>query len=187
MKRILIPTDFSVHAVTAARLGMQLAARTGAHVSLLHALHLFEHAAVPPAAAELYRSTAVQRRRTQLDATRTALLEDVDGIGIETILRVEEPVAGVLGFAEAWDADLIVMGTRGAGRGDRFLVGSVASRIARAARCPVLATYSDHADRIPDDGRFRRPLVAVDYSKFSATAIRLASALAAPAARVEMM
>lgn len=49
-----------------------------------------------------------------------------------------EPEAEILAAARRLDADLLVMGTRGAGAVGRFLLGTVAQAVARKAPCPVL-------------------------------------------------
>ena len=51
------------------------------------------------------------------------------------------PVEELLGAAE--DADMIVLGSRGAGGFTRLLLGSVSSQIAQHAPCPVLIVPPD--------------------------------------------
>jgi nucleotide-binding universal stress UspA family protein len=45
---------------------------------------------------------------------------------------------GILAFAREHGADLIVMGSRGAGAVDRYLLGSVSHKVTSMADCPVL-------------------------------------------------
>ena len=64
----------------------------------------------------------------------------------DTTLEVHEellegPAAeGLLKVAEARNADLIVMGTRGLGTLRGLLLGSVSSRVVQHAHCPVMVT-----------------------------------------------
>jgi nucleotide-binding universal stress UspA family protein len=44
----------------------------------------------------------------------------------------------ILGVAEGEDADMIVMGTHGRKGIDRILFGSVAEKVVKGAKCPVL-------------------------------------------------
>lgn len=44
----------------------------------------------------------------------------------------------LLAYSEKLQADLIIMGTHGRKGFDRFLFGSVAERVVKSARCPVL-------------------------------------------------
>lgn len=49
-----------------------------------------------------------------------------------------EPEVEILAAARRLDAELLIMGTRGAGAVGRFLLGTVAQAVARKAACPVL-------------------------------------------------
>jgi nucleotide-binding universal stress UspA family protein len=44
------------------------------------------------------------------------------------------------------DADMIVVGSRGAGGFKKLLMGSVSSQVSHHARCPVVVIPADHAD-----------------------------------------
>jgi nucleotide-binding universal stress UspA family protein len=87
------------------------------------------------------------------------------------------PADAILFASKEARADLIVTGTRGLSRLPRFLVGSVAERIARTSRTPVLAVPE------PTDEGGVRPirtiLCAVDFSPQSDAALGAAVALAA--------
>ena len=54
--------------------------------------------------------------------------------------------AAILDVADEVNADLIVIGTRGLGRVDRFLRGSVSARIANHARTSLMMIHSDDND-----------------------------------------
>lgn len=53
----------------------------------------------------------------------------------------EEPKRLLIAEAETWGADCIFVGSRGMGRIDRFLVGSVSSAVAARAHCSVEVVY----------------------------------------------
>ena len=65
---------------------------------------------------------------------------DIDAVGhfVE-----DHPAAAILQVAEEVDADLIVVGSRGLGRGTRFLRGSVSTRVAGHAKTSFLVIH-DH-------------------------------------------
>ncbi len=55
-----------------------------------------------------------------------------------TFTRVGNIKHEILGLAEEWNADLIIMGTHGRTGFDHFLSGSVAESVTRKSTCPVL-------------------------------------------------
>jgi nucleotide-binding universal stress UspA family protein len=59
---------------------------------------------------------------------------------VECDVRFGAPVEQILEEAEAWGADLIAMTTRGRGRIERALMGSVAEQVFRKA--PMAVTLS---------------------------------------------
>ena len=82
--------------------------------------------------------------------------------------------------AQTHGADLVVTGTRGAGFVRAGVLGSTAERVARRAVQPVLMV------RQLVHERYRRVLVAVDFSDWSLAAVRLAARVA-PGATLVLM
>ncbi|HJR02018.1 MAG TPA: universal stress protein [Methylomirabilota bacterium] len=60
------------------------------------------------------------------------------GVPVESVVRFGEPVAQILDEAEAFRADLIVVGTAGRSGIGRVLLGSVAERVFGRATVPVM-------------------------------------------------
>jgi nucleotide-binding universal stress UspA family protein len=58
------------------------------------------------------------------------------------VLVDHQPARAILQLADDVGADLIALGTRGAGAIGRMLVGSVADKVARGASIPVLFCHS---------------------------------------------
>jgi nucleotide-binding universal stress UspA family protein len=65
-------------------------------------------------------------------------------IRCETHTSDDDPASAILDLADEVDADLIVVGSRGLGRGRRFIHGSVSSRVATHARRSYLVVH--HAE-----------------------------------------
>ena len=59
----------------------------------------------------------------------------------DTLLRTGSPWEQVLGAATEVKAGLIVMGTHGRRRLERALLGSVAEKVVRMSRVPVLTVH----------------------------------------------
>jgi nucleotide-binding universal stress UspA family protein len=136
-KRVVIPLDGSALAEQALPHALAQARLFEAELILLQVLAPLPHSA-------LLGEPARERAQTSLNASACEYLERV-------VARVQEHdipvrVATVLGsphvkiseFAEANEADLIVMSTRGQSGLGRWLIGSVADRVVRGANVPVL-------------------------------------------------
>lgn len=63
---------------------------------------------------------------------------DLEGVEHETIEELGDPVSRLIDVCEQNDADLLVIGRRGAGLAERIILGSVADRLCHLATCPVL-------------------------------------------------
>ena len=89
----------------------------------------------PPPAESLGNALA-DAQRVVLEKTVQAV--DLSGVRYETIEEVGDPANQLAAFAESRDADLLVIGQRGAGLVERIMVGSVADRLLHIAKTPVL-------------------------------------------------
>jgi len=63
---------------------------------------------------------------------------DLEGVDYETVEELGDPVTRLLAVTEASDADIVVIGRRGAGLAERVILGSTADRLTHLAPCPVL-------------------------------------------------
>lgn len=131
--RILVPTDFSPSGDAAIALVRQKF--PGATCRLLHVLDP-QRVADPLAGA-----APVEAERASLAAELAARLDELARDGDERVVEVGAPVEAILADAEAWRADLIVMGTHGRTGLAHFLNGSVAERVARLSNRPVLIAH----------------------------------------------
>lgn len=59
------------------------------------------------------------------------------GFKVDTAVEVGDVRERIIDTAEAWHADLIVVGSHGQGGIESFLLGSVAESVARHAKCSV--------------------------------------------------
>jgi nucleotide-binding universal stress UspA family protein len=146
IKRIVVPTDFSVQANAALRYATELAKAVGAGISLVH---VAENPVEGSAWAGKLHSLAVdaQPLTGTWDAERQLKML-VDGLPAEfatgSWVRTGSVGAAIITFAVDVDADLIVMGTTGRTGLGHMVIGSVAEHMVRHAPCPVL-TIGAHA------------------------------------------
>ena len=118
--------------------------------------------------------TEIERVR---EGTRACFQAASDaGIGVDVAVDIGHPAAEILGRAATLPADLIVMGTHGAGGSERLALGSVAEKVIRKTACPVLTVPPRaHATTVLP---FKRLLCAVDFSEPSLAALAFGRSLA---------
>jgi nucleotide-binding universal stress UspA family protein len=140
VKRILVPTDFSPASDIAFAYALDLAAREGAAVHLLHVLDAAGFAAAYPDG--IYVELPALREQS-IRAAKMKLADAAKRCAASNVLATTEvligvPAGSITAEANARGTDLIVMGTHGRGAVAHFLLGSVAERVVRTAQCPVL-------------------------------------------------
>jgi nucleotide-binding universal stress UspA family protein len=143
IKKILVPVDFSAHAKKAQSVALEFAKAFGAEVQLLHAYSLpvtvigpYDYQIPASMLAELRESAA-----RRLDQEVKALAGS--GVPVTGLITEGIPTQAIVEAAERLGADLIVMGTRGLTGLKHVVLGSVAERTIRHARCPVLTVHDD--------------------------------------------
>jgi nucleotide-binding universal stress UspA family protein len=143
MKRILVPTDFSPNSQPAVHVAAALALATGAEIELLHAdvsmayvSPLSEYSMTTEFSKEEYAIDAAE----QMATIKQELLLAPDYANLTITTRVEsgDLYQVIQRIAEEDEADLIVMGTRGAHGVEEFFFGSNTGKVIRKATCPVL-------------------------------------------------
>ncbi len=140
IRSILVPTDFSTGAASAAQVAYELARGLGARVTLLHVYQLpayvfpdgSAYLTPPETAAAIARAVDEQLHKLEEDAEAHAgvavAVQSAQGMSADEILRV----------AREGDYDLIVMGTHGRTGVKRLVFGSIAEQVVRHADRPVL-------------------------------------------------
>jgi nucleotide-binding universal stress UspA family protein len=94
----------------------------------------------------------VQRLRVALDAAERLL--GGEGRPVEPMLLEGRPASAIVEEAATFDADLIVVGSRGHGPWQSLVLGSVSAEVVDHAPCPVLVVRGDRLEPIvfADDG-----------------------------------
>jgi nucleotide-binding universal stress UspA family protein len=140
IRHVLIPVDGSAASAQAVPYAVQVGSLFDARYTLLRAVSPLAWEIVPQRREDLGEYPSPLSRRAvenSLEAMACRLRER----GLEVNIEVEEavsPAAAILGFAAKRAVDLIVMGTQGAGRMRRVLLGSVTDQVVRGSETPVL-------------------------------------------------
>ncbi len=185
LKTIVVGTDFSSAAAQALAQAELIAGQHEAELILVHAsglddrgVALLEMAGRVDEPWKAYLDGRLTHSREQLGQ----LVEEVSARGRRVQPRFVEGHAdrAVVDVAQEVGADLIVVGTRGHTGMQRWLLGSVAERVARQAAAHVLVTRQPPTP-------FAHVLVGTDFSPASALALDAARALVAGDGRIDLL
>ncbi|WP_047865718.1 universal stress protein [Rubrobacter aplysinae] len=147
--KILLATDGSEEAGSAARIAAELCEKAG---SELHLVYVGPHVARPGDLGPVIFDPQVSgKAQDRLDQASQELLDEqvqavteAGGSVAEAYLRTEEnPAAEIVHLAEEIGASAIIMGSRGRGGIRRALMGSVSENVVLYAHCPVLVVRGD--------------------------------------------
>ena len=136
-KRILVPLDGSKLAEQALPHATMLAEQFGAEIVLLKVLGpLPEPAMAGRGVVRSAEAATAQLARDYLEVVAAGLRDQA--IATQTVTIEGKPYIEIIRFAEEHEIDLVVMSTRGHSGLSRWLLGSVADRVARGATIPLL-------------------------------------------------
>ncbi|MFC4359205.1 universal stress protein [Halobium salinum] len=143
--RILVPTDGSTGVGRAVDHAIGLAA---AHDAVVEAVYVVNSGGLAGLPMESSWEGVDELLRSDAEAAVEAVERRARDCGVEASGRVLEgaPHREIVRFAESEDCDLVVMGTHGRGGIDRLLLGSVAEKVVRASRVPVMTVHVDGED-----------------------------------------
>lgn len=188
LDRILVGVDFSEPGRVALDAARGLALRTGAELVLAHVVK------VPDWPDEVeWRwpgdTEGYDRKLAAHLETRRRLLEQLrdeiaaGGLRITHVQLDGAPGWSLVQAATELGADLAVVGSRGRGALSRLLVGSVAERVARRCRLPVLVARGTGSP----PGTFQRVVVGTDFSEPAVLALAWARTMAAEEGLVDVV
>ena len=169
LKTVLAATDLSSPSRQAADRAAAIARAAGARLQLVHAVS-------GGALAQLQRllgwdsaieQSLIEQTRQALEAM-AAELRAAHGSAVDAALLHGPVLEALTRQAEDIRADLVVLGALGADFMRRFVLGSTAERLLRKSSTPMLVVKQR------PHGAYRRVLVAVDFSEWSAPLIDLA-------------
>lgn len=139
MERILVPVDFSEYSQEALRHAREWADLYGAEIDVLHVIEETLHPAFYVGGVRsIYDAepNIEKKVRERLEA----FVETTEGPDVNVQLHVGSGSAAsaIAEFVEDQGIDLVCMSTHGRTGMERFFLGSVAEKVVRHVRCPVL-------------------------------------------------
>jgi nucleotide-binding universal stress UspA family protein len=185
--RIMVPLDGSARAETAIPVAARLARASGGSI-------LLAQVAAIPRIYEFYGGSSylgavidIEIQEAEAYLKTMARSEELAGIIVDTTALFGAAAQTLLSMAAQFEADLVVMTSQGNTGMKRWVLGSVAHKLARHSPIPVLVLHE--AGTMPvgarPDGRPVRALVTLDGSVLAKSALepaaQLIAALSAPA------
>lgn len=144
-KKILSPTDFSELSYEAMKAASELALHFSAKLYVVHVVPPIPKANVP--APTTPSSLHLPSYRQELEESSKKSLNEIVKKHISKKVRAHPIVVEgdasyeILRIAEEENVDLIVMATHGETGWRRLVIGSVAEKVGRLARCAVLTIH----------------------------------------------
>jgi len=133
IRRILLATDLSSASAGATDQALELSRALHADLLVVSVID----PASPLSSGPLPR---MDQRRAARELAAQAIVVKGRRIGVSVSFLVweGEPGPAIVEAAESEAVDMIVVGTRGRNRVERFVLGSVSDHVVRTAPCPVL-------------------------------------------------
>jgi len=136
-RNIVIATDGSENSKKAISYGIGIAKLSGATVHTLYVVDTSAFSSIPMDGGweEMYE---VLKKEGEKAVSEVRELGEASGVNVRDVILEGHPSSEIITFAENNDADIIVVGTLGKTGLDRFLMGSVAEKVMRSSKIPVL-------------------------------------------------
>jgi len=170
-EKILVPLDGSELAETVVPYVGALAARMDSEITLLHVCspneaHYYH-------VNQIYLDKLAESLRSELLTSREKTIDIITMVGSGS--SAEE----ISGYAESNAINLIAMSTHGRAGVGRWALGSVADKLVKSSRTPILLVRSEVPERIPAESwPTKGILVPLDGSEFGETALPYVEELA---------
>ncbi len=188
LQRILVPLDGSARAERALPLAERLARASGGSITLFRALsyppELVSYMAFEPIAIAPIVNIELAKAKSYLD--RIAQSPELRDIAVETEAEVADIAPAILTAIDRHRSDLVIMSSHGYAGMPRWILGSIAEKMARLSPVPVLIQRDEGPDLVgtlaPESSL--QALIPLDGSKRAEEAIvpagKLIAALSAP-------
>jgi len=141
-QKILIATDGSENTQRAVSYGIEIAKLSGAAV---HALYVVNTSPLISDSWTVGKKSIYEIIRSEGEkaVSEVKKIGEASGVKVREVVLDGYPSNEIIDFAENNDIDLIVMGTLGKTGLDRLLIGSVAEKVVRGSKVPVMVVRGE--------------------------------------------
>lgn len=151
-KKIIVPVDFSAASKNAYNYALQLAEKQNANIEVIYVINEL------PSSKDILPSEFFEQTQTTLNdfISQDSVSGSLEGgVAVSSKVNVQllkgDPVKEIIQFSKKMDNPVIVMGSTGSHNAVEKVFGSVSSKVAQRANCPVLLIpksyqYVDYAN-----------------------------------------
>lgn len=143
-EKILIATDGSEQGEKAAKVGVELARISGSRITAIYVADTSRMMHLPDDML-LFSIRELLRKEGEEAISYVEGLCREAGVSFEKAILEGHPAEEILNYARGAEMSIIVMGSVGRTGLDKFLLGSVAEKVVRNAKIPVLTVPGDVA------------------------------------------
>ncbi len=143
-RKILFCTDFSENSEPARKTALDYAKAFNAELIVVHVIDGLTGLPVEDPTFQAHVGEVLQHMKDRADARLEQISRDCADVlkAVKTYSRTGSPAQEIVHLANEESVDLITMGTHGWTGIRHILLGSVAEKVLRTAKCPVLVVRS---------------------------------------------
>ncbi len=138
-KKILFPVDLSESSAKIVPFVKSLASRYDARIHLLFVARVFDYFTsmyVPHPSVSQFEKEVIEGAEKRLYEFADESFKDIPGTKTQVVAG--DPSEEILNYISAHGIDLVVMGTHGRKGLDKVIFGSVAERVVKSSKTPVM-------------------------------------------------
>ena len=141
-KKILLPTDGSKYSDKSEKHALAIAASNNAEIIALSVIENSFSIGLPDTET-ISEVNQLLKDENEKNLKKVERLRDEYGVDVKirTLVKEGSPARAILETIDEEDIDLVVMGSSGKSGIDRFLMGSVAEKVVKSAKCCVLLIH----------------------------------------------
>ena len=141
-KKILLPTDGSKYSDISEKHALSIAATNNAEIIALSVIENSFSVGLPDTET-ISEVNRLLKEENEKNLKKVERLRDECGLDVKITTKVKEgsPAKAILETIEEEDIDLVVIGSSGKSGIDKFLMGSVADKVVKSAKCCVLVIH----------------------------------------------
>jgi nucleotide-binding universal stress UspA family protein len=157
IKKILVPTDFSVHSNLALNYAAEISHKSGAEITLLHVIE-------PPYNFPSQIDSTLEKIKENSKSQLNTLIKNFKkeqpdkNLIVKDVITTGMTAPEIIQSIDRFGSDLVVMGSRGQSAAKKIFFGSVSTDVLLRSPVPVIA-YPENASA--DD--FKHLLFATDF------------------------